>query len=86
MKANRILKKPNTYEMVLLLQDEFIMFQLHVKKQCCSLLLPDCIVFEIRHDFCQNRINSTQLLKDFLRMLKGAKLQYFSLAPCCQIL
>ena len=47
--------------MVLLLQDEFIMFQLRVKKQCCSLLLPVCLVFEIHHVFCLNRINSTEL-------------------------
>ena len=46
--------------MVLLLQDDFIMFQLRVKKQCCSLLLPVCLVFEI-----QNRINSTELYKIF---------------------
>ena len=37
------------------------MFQLRVKKQCCSLLLPVCLVFEIHHAFCQNRINSTEL-------------------------
>ena len=49
------------YEMVLLLQDDFIMFQLRVKKQCCSFLLPVCLVFKIHHDFCQNRINSTEL-------------------------
>ena len=47
--------------MVLLLQDEFIMFQLRVKKQCCSLLHPVRLVFEIHHDFRQNRINSTEL-------------------------
>ena len=45
----------------MLLQDDIIMFQLRVKKQCCSLLLPVCLVFEIHHDFCQNRINSTEL-------------------------
>ena len=47
-------------QMVLLLHDVFIiMFHLRTKKQCCSLLLPGYLVFEIRHDFV--RIESTVL-------------------------
>ena len=62
LKDNIIINKSNTCKkMVLLLQDDFIMFQLRVKKQCCSLLIPVCLVFEIHHDFCQNRGNSTEL-------------------------
>ena len=47
--------------MVLLLHDVLIMFQFRVNKQCCNLIFPDCLVFEIGSDLSRNRINSTQL-------------------------
>ena len=56
MKMKKMKKKNNNNES----SRRAPVFQLRVKKQCCSLLLPVCLVFEIHHDFYQNRINSTE--------------------------